>query len=578
MQNLLSLIQSQVTAMIKKTFCIQHFRTEVTQSTHTQFGHYQCNSAMKLSHTLGKNPREIAEQIIQNWDRGEMIEKLEVAGPGFINITLTPSFLSKELTQIAVDRRLGVPPLSKKKRIIVEFSSPNIAKELHVGHLRSTIIGESLARLFEFLGHDVIRLNHIGDWGTQFGMLITYLKEKEPNILTGTKETDLSSLMHWYRESKKLFNTDPGFKKRSQVQVVNLQSEEREAIDAWKRICAISRKGFQEVYDILDVKITERGESFYNHMLPQVVEDYEKKGIVKLSSGAKCVFLEGFKNKDGTPLPMILQKSDGGYNYVTTDSAAILHRVKEEGADRIIYVVDAGQQLHFQMVFKAAARAGYYDPQKVQIEHVPFGVVLGADKKKFKTRSGRTEKLIDLLQEAINRAYILLKKRIPNISNQELQHLSHILGIDAIKYADLSCHRIKDYLFSYDRMLNFEGNTAAYLLYSYVRIQGIKRRCGQDTHPITSTTSIELQHPSEIALGLKLRQFGETLSTMDQHLLPNRLSDYIYELAEKFHAFFRDCRVQGASEERGRLALCELTARIIKQGLHILGLKTMDKM
>ena len=579
MQNLSSLLQNQVTEIIKKIFHTENICANITQSTQPQFGHYQCNSAMKLSRILGGNSRKIAEKIVQNWgaikEKEGMIKNLEVAGAGFINITLTSSFLSKELTQIAVDKRLGVSPLSKKKRIIVEFSSPNIAKELHVGHLRSTIIGESLARLFEFLGHDVMRLNHIGDWGTQFGMLITYLKEREPDILSGRKETDLPSLMHWYRESKKLFNTDPAFKKRSQVQVINLQSGEKWAIDSWKKICAISRKGFQEVYDILDVKITERGESFYNSMLPQVVKDYERKGMITISDGAKCVFLEGFKNKDGTHLPMILQKSDGGYNYATTDSAAILHRVKEERADRIIYVVDAGQQLHFQMVFKAAERAGYYNPQKVQVEHVPFGVVLGADGKKFKTRSGETEKLIDLLKEAINRARLLLQKRILNITDQELDHLSHVLGIDAVKYADLSCHRVKDYLFSYDRMLKFEGNTAAYLLYSYVRVQGIKRKCNSTT---TSTRSIELKHPSEIALGLKLRQFGEALLAMDQSLLPNRLSDYLYELAEKFHAFFRDCRVKGAPESKSRLALCELTANIVKQGLHILGLKIMDRM
>jgi len=578
MQNLSSLIQNQATAIIKELFPDQELSADITQSTQAQFGHYQCNSAMKLAKILGQNPRKIAEQIIQKWGKGQIVEKLEVAGPGFINITLTPEFLSKELTQVAADTRLGVPPLTKKKKVIVEFSSPNVAKELHVGHLRSTIIGETLARLFEFLGHDVLRLNHIGDWGTQFGMLITYLKEKEPDVLTGVKETDLSSLMNWYRESKKLFDIDPDFKKRSQLQVVSLQSGEKEAIHAWERICDISRKGFQEIYDVLDVTITERGESFYNPMLSQVVADYEKKGIVEISNGAKCVFLEGFKNKDGTPLPMILQKSDGGYNYDTTDAAAILQRVREEKADRIIYVVDAGQQLHLQMVFQAAAKAGYYDPKKVQIEHVPFGVVLGSDGKKFKTRSGETERLIDLLQEAIRRARVMLQERLQDVSDRELDHLARVLGIDAVKYADLSSHRIKDYIFSYDRMLKFEGNTAAYLLYSYVRIQGIKRKCNKDINAIMATTPIELKHDSEVALGLQLRQFGETLAVMDRDLLPNRLSDYLYDLAEKFHAFFRDCRVEGTPEESSRLALCELTARILKQGLQILGLETMDRM
>lgn len=578
MENLTEALQKQATDILKKMVGDQAPIADVTQSTNEQFGHYQCNSAMKVAKELKTNPRKVAEEIVEKWEKDGVIEKLEVAGPGFINITLAKEFLSKELTQVASDLRLGVPPLTKIKKVIVEFSSPNVAKELHVGHLRSTIIGESLARLFEFLGHDVLRLNHIGDWGTQFGMLITYLKENEPDVLAGNQETDLASLMNWYRESKKVFDADPEFKKRAQLQVVSLQGGEKEALAAWEKIREISRKGFQEIYDFLDVKITERGESFYNEMLPKVVEDYEKKGVIEVSDGAKCVFLEGFKAKDGTSLPVILQKSDGGFNYATTDTAALLQRVTVEKADRIIYVVDAGQQLHFQMVFAAAAKAGYYDPKKVQVEHVPFGVVLGADGKKFKTRSGETEKLIDLLKEAVRRAKTLLKERVQEANEEELDELAQILGVDAVKYADLSCHRVKDYVFSYDRMLNFEGNTAAYLLYSYVRIQGIKRKVNKDINALFATTPIKLDHPTEVALGLKLRQFGETLAHMDRDLLPNRLSDYLYDLAEKFHAFFRDCRVEGAPEESSRLVLCELTGRILKQGLYILGLKTMDRM
>lgn len=578
MENLSETLQAQATAILKEVVGDSAPEADVTQSTNPQFGHYQCNSAMKVAKELKTNPRKIAEEMIEKWKPDGVIEKLEVAGPGFINITLTKEFLSKQLTQVASDPRLGVPPLKKAKKVIVEFSSPNVAKELHVGHLRSTIIGESLARLFEFLGHNVLRLNHIGDWGTQFGMLITYLKEYEPEILSGNKDTDLSSLMNWYRESKKVFDEDPEFKKRAQTQVVSLQGGEKEALAAWEKIREISRRGFQEIYDFLDVTLMERGESYYNEMLPKVIEDYEKKGIVEVSDGAKCVFLEGFKAKDGTSLPVILQKSDGGYNYSTTDSAAIYQRIHDEKADRIIYVVDAGQQLHFQMVFAAAAKAGYYDPAKVQLEHVPFGVVLGPDGKKFKTRSGETEKLIDLLKEAVRRARELLKERLQDANENELNQLSEILGVDAVKYADLSCHRVKDYVFSYDRMLNFEGNTAAYLLYSYVRIQGIKRKCNKDINALFATTPIKLEHPTEIALGLQLRQFGETLALMDRDLLPNRLSDYLYDLAEKFHAFFRDCRVEGVPEENSRLVLCELTGRILKQGLYILGLKTMDRM
>lgn len=578
MKNLSDTLQDEATQLLKEIFPNNAFAAEITQSTNPQFGHYQCNSAMKIAKYLKQNPRKIGEEIAAKWEKGEMIEKLEVAGPGFINITLKEEFLSKQLTAVAADPRFGISLPSKKKKVIVEFSSPNVAKELHVGHLRSTIIGESLARLVEFLGHDVLRLNHIGNWGTQFGMLITYLKEKEPDVLSGVKKTDLSSLMQWYRESKKLFDADPLFKKKAQLQVVSLQKGEKEALYAWEKICEISRKGFQEIYDFLDVTLTERGESYYNEALPKVIAEYEEKGLIEISDGAKCVFLEGFQTKEGTPLPMILQKSDGGYNYATTDAAALMQRVREEKADRIIYVVDAGQQLHFQMVFQAAIKAGIFDPKKIQVEHVPFGVVLGPDGKKFKTRSGETEKLIDLLKEAVRRAHLLLQERLQDATEKELDELATVMGLDAVKYADLSSHRIKDYLFSYDRMLNFEGNTAPYLLYSYVRIQGIKRKCNKDIDALFATTPIVLEHPTEIALGLQLRQFGEALFHMDRELLPNRLCDYLYELAEKFHAFFRDCRVEGSPKESSRLVLSELTARILKQGLHILGLKTIDRM
>ena len=584
MENLQVVIQKQVIEILKKLFSKQKVDllpfAEITQATHLKFGHYQCNSAMKLAQILKKNPRLMASQIVEEWSplKGAMIEKLEIAGPGFINIFLTPSFLSKELMICLADDRLGVPPLKKRQKIIVEFSSPNVAKELHVGHLRSTIIGDSLARLFEFLGHEVIRLNHIGDWGTQFGMLIWFLKSREKDVLEGKKQATLTDLMHWYREAKKCFDTDEAFKKKSRLEVMRLQSQTAASLRAWETICSISRKGFEEIYALLDVKIKERGESFYNDMLKEVVEDYEKKGLIESSEGAKCVFLEGFQTKEGKSLPMILQKSDGGYNYATTDTAALLQRVRDEKADRIIYVVDGGQRLHFQMVFQAAEKAGYFDPEKVKVEHVPFGLVLGPDGKKFKTRSGDTEKLLDLLLKAIEKAKKLLKKRLLDLPSKECNKLAEILGIDAVKYADLSSHRTKDYLFSYDRMLNLEGNTAPFLLYAYVRIQGIKRKIKEKKHSLEMEGEISLTHPSEIALGLCLRQFGETLALMDRDLLPNRLSDYLYVLAEKFHAFFRDCRVEGSAKQQSRLLLIELTSCILKVGLGILGLKTMPQM
>ena len=548
---------------------------EITPSTQPQFGHYQCNNSLKLAKQLQSNPRSIAQKIIDAWpqDLPEMIAKMEIAGPGFINIFLTTEYITDEINRVFHDARLGVSPPKTMQRIIVEFSSPNIAKELHVGHLRSTIIGDSLARLFEFLGHDVLRLNHIGDWGTQFGMLITYMRDIVPDVLEGKVAADLTSLMQWYRESKKRFDEDPEFKKRSQLQVVKLQGGDEVALAAWQMICDISKQSYHQIYQLLDVKLLDRGESFYNPYLPEVIVDLEKRSMITLSDGAKCIYLDGYVNREGEPLPIIIQKSDGGYNYDTTDMAGFRHRIEVEKADRIIVVTDAGQALHFEMIAKAVEKAGYLDPKKVRFDHVPFGVVLGADGKKFKTRSGDTERLIDLLLEAIDHAKKLLQERIPDLP--DLDHTAQVLGIDAVKYADLSSHRIKDYVFSYDRMLRFEGNTAAFLLYAYVRVQSIKRKIGK---PLPTTGSIQLTHPTELDLALHLRQFGETLDSMAEELLPNRLAEYLYTTAEKFHAFFRDCRVEGAPEEESRLLLCEVTGRILHQGLQILGLKTLDKM
>jgi len=553
----------------------EHLQSELTQSTQPKFGHYQCNNAPKLAGILGKNPREVASTIASAIDAPEMIEKLEIAGPGFINITLKTSFLEKEIEEMMRDSHCGVPIASEKDKVIVEFSSPNIAKELHVGHLRSTIIGDSIARLLEFLGYDVLRLNHIGDWGTQFGMLIAYLRTFEPDFFAGKKTADLAKLMEWYRLAKQHFDADPEFKKQAQLEVVRLQGGDEASREAWQMICDISRRAFQEIYSLLDIEIEERGESFYNPMLPEVVADMEKRGLITESDRARCVFLEGFTSRDGSPLPMIVQKSDGGYNYATTDMAAVRHRIEKEGAKRIIMVTDAGQSLHFQMIAKAAEKAGYLDPEKVAYDHVPFGVVLGADGKKFKTRSGETVKLVSLIDEAIARAKAIFKERLPEASEKEIDELGTILGIDAIKYADLASHRLKDYVFSFDRMLRFEGNTAAFLLYSYVRIQGIKRKLPGELNP---NAPVRLTQDAEINLALHLRRFGETLEMMARDLLPNRLCEYLYELSEKFNAFFRDCQVIGSEEEKSRLVLIEATERILGKGLQLLGLKTLPRM
>lgn len=565
-------------AYADKASQLDNFSLEITQSTQEKFGHYQFNSAMKLTKILQQNPRQIAETLVAKIDKGDVIEKLEVAGPGFINITIAPTFLSKGIDTMVRDPHLAIDKPARPAKVIVEFSSPNTAKEMHVGHLRSTIIGDSIARLFEFLGYDVLRLNHIGDWGTAFGMLIAFIKETAPDVLTGKQDTDLTHLVTWYKASKAKFDADAEFKKRSQLEVVSLQGGNAESLKAWHIICDISRKAYQQIYDLLDICITERGESFYNPFLKEMVEDLESKGLIEISDGAKCIFLEGFQNREGKTLPLMVQKSDGGYNYDTTDLAAIKHRAEVEKADRIIYVVDAGQGTHFQMVFKAAEKAGYIDPQKTAADHVAFGLVLGTDGKKFKTRSGDTEKLIDLLNTAVDEAKKILIDRKMDLPQDELNALAHNLGINAVKYADLSCHRMGDYTFSYERMLRFEGNTAAFLMYAYVRVAGIKRKIKADIEDIKKTTHIELKHPSEVALGVHLMQFIETLKFMTQDLLPNRLADYLFNLAEKFNAFYRDCIVEGSPEQNSRLLLCEATALVLKQGMEILGLKTVEKM
>ncbi len=556
---------------------------DVTPSTNPSFGDYQCNSAMKLTKLLKEPPRAIAEKIIQALDVKTadgipLIAQTSVAGPGFINIAIDPLYLERHVNLLLHDAHLGIEMAQPPIKVVIDFSSPNTAKEMHVGHLRSTIIGDCLARLFEFLGDAVLRLNHIGDWGTAFGMLIAYMKQTAPDVLDGKVSTDLTHLVAWYKESKARFDADPEFKKASQREVVALQSGDPQSLKAWNIICAISRKAYQEIYDLLDIHLVERGESFYNPLLPGIVKDLEAKRLVAVSDGAKCVFLEGFLNREGEPLPLMIQKSDGGYNYDTTDMATIRHRIDVEKAKRIIIVTDAGQATHFRMIFKTAELAGYLDPKKVRVDHVPFGLVLGADGKKFRTRSGETEKLIDLIQTAIEKADAILKERSPEMDPNERHALAKALGIGAIKYADLSCHRTSDYTFSYERMLKFEGNTAAFLMYAYVRVIGIKRKTQANIDALLQQEKVKLTHPAEIALSLHLAQFGDALLATADDLLPHRLTEYLYLLAEKFNAFFRDCRVEGTPEQSSRLLLCEAVARTLKTGLEILGLKVVNKM
>lgn len=545
---------------------------EITPAKQLSHGHYQCNCALKLSKKLSKNPREIAQKLQP--PSCDLIEKTEVAGPGFINIFIKPSFLEKWLNNHVKDPRLGISRIENPKKIIVEFSSPNTAKELHVGHLRSTIIGDCLARLFEFIGHDVLRLNHVGDWGTPFGMLICFLQENHPEVLNGNEPADLSDLARWYKESRRHFDEDPEFKKRSQEEVVRLQSKLPSSIKAWEKICEISRQGYQAIYDLLDVEILERGESYYHDQLPNIVKYFESKDLVTVSDGAKCLFLPGFVSKEGSPLPTIIQKSDGGYNYATTDLAALYQRTHEEKADRILHVVDNGQSLHFQMVFKAAEIADYFEHQNTEALHIPFGLVLGADGTKFKTRSGDTEKLIDLLLMAVKKAKMILADRSEHIPSEEMEKTAKALGINAVKYADLSSLRTKDYQFSYDKMLQFEGNTAAFLMYSYVRIKSIQNKAKQNT----DFSPITLEEPAEVHLALHLIQLQEVLSSFSEALFPNRLCEYLYQLANLFNAFFRDCPVIGSDKEASRLSLLHFVKRSFELGFSILGFKTVNRM
>jgi arginyl-tRNA synthetase len=548
-----------------------------------KFGDYQANVAMSLAKPLKQPPRKIAEQIVEHLALQDICEPPEIAGPGFINLKLKTDYLVDQLRQMLASDRLAVEPAKQPQKVIVDFSSPNIAKEMHVGHLRSTIIGDAIARILAFQGHEVLRLNHVGDWGTQFGMLITHLREACPEALASGSSIDLGDLVTFYKQAKQRFDEDEDFKERSRQAVVELQSGDEEARKAWQILCEQSRKEFQKIYDRLDIKLTERGESFYNPLLADVVKDLDESGLLVTDQGAQCVFLEGFTNKEGDPLPLIVQKSDGGYNYATTDLAAIRYRTQQDGAERIVYVTDAGQANHFAQVFQVARRADWL-PETVEVVHVPFGVVKGKDGKKFKTRAGDTVRLKDLLDEAVNRAHQDLETRIQEEGRQESQdfidHVAETVGIGAVKYADLSQNRTTDYIFDYDRMLALQGNTAPYMLYAYARIQSISRKGGIDFDQLAENCPILLDDESELALAKHLLQLDEILAEVEAELLPNRLCQYLFELSQKFNQFYDRCPVLQAEEPQhtSRLMLCNLTAQTLHLGLSLLGIQTVERM
>lgn len=558
----------------------------LVSASNPKFGDYQSNVALSLAKQLGQAPRAIAEQIVAKLDINDICETPTVAGPGFINLTLKPAYLEAQLSTIQTDDRVGVVAAKEPKRVVVDFSSPNIAKEMHVGHLRSTIIGDCIARILEFRQHDVLRLNHVGDWGTQFGMLIAYLQEVYPDALTTADALDLGDLVAFYRKAKQRFDEDEIFREKARAEVVKLQAGVEETRRAWQLLCEQSRREFKVIYELLDVHLVERGESFYNLLLAAVVEDLDKKGLLVEDGGAKCVFLEGFTNKEGEPLPLIVQKSDGGYNYATTDLAALRYRIEQDHAQRIIYITDAGQANHFAQVFQVARRAGWI-PDDIEIIHIPFGLVQGEDGKKLKTRSGETVRLRDLLDEAIARARADLDTRLKEEGREEsedfINHAAEVIGIGAVKYADLSQNRTSNYIFSYDKMLALQGNTAPYMLYAYARIQGISRKGGINFEQLGDDAKVLLQHETELILAKHLLQLDEIISTVEQDLLPNRLCEYLFQLSQKFNQFYdRDRGVQVLSAEEpqrtSRLVLCDLTARTLKLGLSLLGITTLERM
>lgn len=552
-------------------------------ASNPKFGDYQSNVALSLSKQLGQPPRAIAEQLVQQLDVTDICQSPVVAGPGFINLTMLPAYLEAQLSAIHADTRLGITPAKTPKRVVVDFSSPNIAKEMHVGHLRSTIIGDSIARILEFQGHDVLRLNHVGDWGTQFGMLIAYLREAHPEALTTANALDLGDLVTLYRQAKQRFDEDEAFRDTARQEVVQLQAGSEDTRAAWQLLCEQSRREFQVIYDLLDVHLIERGESFYNPLLPAIVEELDRLGLLVEDAGAKCVFLEGFTNKEGQPLPLIIQKSDGGYNYATTDLAALRYRIEQDQANRLIYVTDAGQANHFAQVFQVARRSGWI-PDDVEIVHVPFGLVQGEDGKKLKTRSGETVRLRDLLDEAIARTRADLESRLQEEDRSETEDfiaaVAQAVGISAVKYADLCQNRTSNYVFSYDKMLALQGNTAPYMLYAYVRIRGISRKGQINFEQLGADAKILLQEETELTLSKHLLQLSEILGYVEEDLLPNRLCQYLFELSQKFNQFYDRCPVLAAEEplRTSRLVLCDLTARTLKLGLSLLGISVIERM
>lgn len=555
----------------------------VRPASDPRFGDFQANLAMPLAKALRQKPRDVAQRVLEHVRADGLFEKLEIAGPGFINMTLTPEALAQQAATMLADESLGLPPAERPQTVVVDYSSPNVAKEMHVGHLRSTIIGDAIARVLEYQGHRVIRQNHLGDWGTQFGMLIEHLLETFPGRELTGDDFSIGDLNSFYQEAKQKFDADADFAQRARERVVKLQRGDAESHRLWEALRRESLQHFERAYRTLAVRLTDddvKPESAYNDQLPGVIEALEEAGLLTESQGATVVFPEGFVDRQGEPLPMIVRKQDGGYLYATTDLAAARYRIDELGAERIIYVTDARQAQHFAMVFQTLRQAGWAAPEKVRLDHVAFGTILGPDRKPFKTREGDTVRLSDLLDEAERRAAAILAEKATDLSADERAAVAHVVGIGALKYGDLSNDRVKDYVFEWDRMLAFDGNTAPYLQYSYTRIRSIFRKGEVDPASIPPDAA-RVTNDAERALVLKLAQWPDAIEAVAESLQPHRLCTFLYELATAYHQFYERCPVLTAETEalkQSRLALCHAVARTLEKGLALLGIDVVERM
>ena len=551
---------------------------QVRQSAKVQFGDYQANGVMAVAKKLGMAPRQLAERVLSHLDLNGIANKVEIAGPGFINIFLDPAFLADNVNLALQSERLGVAK-PQPQTIVVDYSAPNVAKEMHVGHLRSTIIGDASVRTLEFLGHRVIRANHVGDWGTQFGMLIAYLEKQQQE---NAGEMALADLEGFYREAKKHYDEDEAFAERARSYVVKLQGGDEYFLQMWRKLVDITMSQNQITYDRLNVTLTRddvMGESLYNPMLPGIVADLKAKGMAVESEGATVVFLDEYKNKEGEPMGVIIQKKDGGYLYTTTDIACAKYRYETLHADRVLYYIDSRQHQHLMQAWTIVRKAGYV-PESVPLEHHMFGMMLGKDGKPFKTRAGGTVKLADLLDEALERARRLVAEKNPDMPADELEKLANAVGIGAVKYADLSKNRTTDYIFDWDNMLAFEGNTAPYMQYAYTRVLSVFRKAGIDESALAAAPVV-ISEDREAQLAARLLQFEETLAVVAREGTPHVMCAYLYDLAGLFSGFYEHCPILSAESEEARnsrLKLALLTAKTLKLGLDTLGIETVERM